>query len=237
MAETTQQPANTTPQPSQRRFMMTLIGVVIVTVLVTGVVTFVVLKALLPQDPPPTDVTSFVAASSQNGVRTLTPARTVQNFTMTSHTGEPVSLADLQGDKVLLSFGYTHCPDVCPLTVNEFKSVRDQLGDKADDVRFVFVSVDGERDTPEAMYNFFRVRNAQDFVIGLSGDDATLNRIRLDYNLFYERVENPNLRDGNYDVNHTANIYLIDEEGRMTNIFAFGTPADVIAETVLAQFS
>ncbi len=165
-----------------------------------------------------------------DGVRVVAPPKPVLDFTLTSHTGQPVSLSDLRGKPVLLFFGYTHCPDVCPLTMLAFRRVHEALGEQADDIAYVFISVDPQRDTPEQLARYLEQRNVP-FVIGLQGDDATLQRIARDYNLVYEQVPDPNV-PSNYLMNHTSNAFLFNAEGRMTAIFAFQTDAEVIAEHI-----
>ena len=140
-----------------------------------------------------------------------------------------MSLADLRGAWVMVFFGYTHCPDFCPLTLGEFNRVESLLGDAAEDVRFLFISVDGERDTPEALAAYL-ARFNPDF-LGFSGDAQTLARIQPDYGFFYElRTDTGSAAD--YLVDHSTRSYLIDPEGRLVMTYAYGTDPDVIAETI-----
>ncbi|MBE0689844.1 MAG: SCO family protein, partial [Anaerolineae bacterium] len=91
---------------------------------------------------------------SSGGAARVTPPYHVSDFTLTSKTGEPMSLSDLHGKPTMLMFGYTHCPDVCPLTLAQYEQVKGVLGDTANDVNFLFISVDGERDTPEVVTDY-----------------------------------------------------------------------------------
>jgi protein SCO1/2 len=147
------------------------------------------------------------------------PPQELPDFTLTGVDGEPFSLSDLRGRFVLMAFGYTHCPDVCPLTLSEYKIIREALGDQADQVAFVFVSVDGERDTPERLAQYFDVRGVSDFVTGLTGPESDLRRIGVDYGLYFEKVKDPGTSE-NYLVTHTAASFLIDREGRLRMIFS-----------------
>lgn len=159
----------------------------------------------------------------------IDPPRQLTDFTMTSDTGTPLSLSDLRGKPVLLYFGYTFCPDVCPTTLADFVRVKRNLGDAADDVAFVFISVDPERDTPEKIATYMQAFD--DDFIGLHADEKTLRKIQYDYGLYYQKSRVAGTSAA-YLVDHSTGIYLIDQEGRLTFIYAFGTPADVITTDV-----
>ncbi|MBI5958858.1 MAG: SCO family protein [Chloroflexi bacterium] len=160
----------------------------------------------------------------------LDPPREVRDFTLTSHTGEPLSLHDLRGKVVLMFFGYTNCPDVCPTTLAEFKRVKTELGDEAQNVAFVFVSVDGARDTPERLAAYVAAFDP-DF-IGLTGEDVTLRTIGKDYGLFYQRVNYDSAQEGNYLVDHTASSFALDAEGRLSIIFPYQTDPAIMAQRI-----
>src|SRR5258706_2822356 len=81
----------------------------------------------------------------------LYPPRQLQDFTLTNQAGKPMKLSDLRGQIALVFFGYTNCPDVCPIVVSNFTQIKAALGDKASKVAFVFISVDGKHDTPEVL--------------------------------------------------------------------------------------
>jgi protein SCO1/2 len=165
-----------------------------------------------------------------DGSTRLEPPRDVEDFTLTSHRGEPISLSDLRGNLVLMTFGYTHCPDICPITINEFKNIQQELEDDADEVRFVFVSVDGQRDTPQTIADFFRVRRIDEGFIGLTGEDDVLQRMKVDYGVDY-KLNEPR-EDGYYLVDHTAGSFLLDREGRWVVRYTYGTEPDVIIEDI-----
>lgn len=160
------------------------------------------------------------------------PPVQLTEFTLPSSIGQPVSLSGLSGRWTVLFFGYTHCPDFCPLTLAEFKQIKSQLGDKVADVQFVFVSVDGKRDTPELLKAYL-ARFDSNF-IGLSGDDQTLERIGADYGLFYQRHDDGGTNE-NYLVDHTTRLYLVDPQGLMRVTYAYGTEPETIAESIRQQ--
>jgi len=161
----------------------------------------------------------------------LDPPKEIGDFTLTSHTGDPLSLSDLRGKAVLLFFGYTHCPDVCPMTLAEFKQVKRELGEAADRVAFVFASVDGERDTPERLAAYVGAFDP-DF-IGLTGDEATLREIGRDYGLFFQRSTYDNTQ-ADYLVDHTASSFVVGPEGRLRIVYPYQTDPAIIAEGIAA---
>ena len=128
---------------------------------------------------------------------------------------------------MLLTFGYTHCPDVCPLTLNEFRRIRDSLGDLAEKVEFVFISVDGQRDTADVLKQYFETRKLEGF-IGLTGEENNLRTLGTDYGLFFEIGDNTS--QGGYLVDHTAGSYLLDPDGRWIMRYRFGALPSMIVQ-------
>ncbi len=159
----------------------------------------------------------------------LDPPRALADFTLTDQTGAPFRLSDLRGRAALVFFGFTHCPDVCPATLAEFKRVKAQLGSRAPEVAFVFVSVDGARDTPERLAEY--VGAFDPAFIGLTGDDATLRPIAREFGVYYQAVK-PEGSQVDYLVDHTASSFALDREGRLAIVFSYGTPPEAIARRV-----
>jgi protein SCO1/2 len=140
------------------------------------------------------------------------------DFKLTDDHGKPVTGADYRGKVVLLYFGYTHCPDVCPLTLAHLHVVMERLGPLADGARILFVSVDPARDTPEVMHAYV---NAFDpHAIGLTGDARAIEALSKRYRSAFTRE--PASSDGNYEVSHSSAIYLFDRQGRAR---ALATPS------------
>lgn len=167
----------------------------------------------------------FSGPASFRGTTYGEPYPVAQEFELTRGNGSRFQLSELQGKTVLLFFGYTSCPDVCPTTLAELKQALENLGgENAQQVRVVFVTVDPERDTPERVQEYVNHFNS-DF-IGLSGTVSELVPVWQKYGVFREIV------DGNstagYIVNHTARVTLIDSEGNMRVSFAFETPVQDI---------
>jgi protein SCO1/2 len=157
------------------------------------------------------------------------PPVEVSDFTLTSHTGDPVSLSDERGKAVLIFFGYTFCPDVCPTTLAEFRRVKTLLGDDANRLAVLFISVDGQRDTPDRLATY--VTAFDPTFIGLTGDDAAIRQIGQDYGLFYQRETYENT-GADYLVSHTASSFLLDPQGRLRFKYDYQTPPEDIATGV-----
>ncbi len=138
--------------------------------------------------------------------------------------GETFRLSDQKGKIVLLFFGYTSCPDVCPTTLAELKLVMDDLGVKTELVQVIFVSVDPQRDTPEKIQNYADHFNKG--FVGLSGTVDELETIWKDYGIFREEVQSDSAFG--YIVNHTARVYLIDMDGNLRLSYGFQTPVEDI---------
>ena len=157
----------------------------------------------------------------------LDAPKPLTNFTLPSTTGSDLRLSDLQGQYAVLFFGYTHCPDFCPTTLGEYKQVKQQLDDAVDDVQFIFISVDGERDTPEVLAKYVSIFDPA--FVGLSGTDATLQPIAKEYGLYY-KLRKDEAVDGNYFVDHTTLSYLVDRQGRLVAMYPYGLEPKIIAD-------
>jgi len=150
------------------------------------------------------------------------------DFTLTDQHGHPFRLSDQKGKVVLLYFGYTYCPDVCPTTMGDFKRIHKKLGEKADQVEFVFVTTDPDRDKPERLKKYLEIFNP-DFV-GLVGTQEELGAVYEGFDVYVEKVE---VEDSaaDYLVSHTATVFLIDPEGRWRLLYDYGTsPDDIVGD-------
>lgn len=226
-SESTTTSANTKPD---NRLLYGIIAVLVVGIVAVGL--YIVFSRLTAADNTANTEPLTTNIEDYDGSTPINPPQEVRDFTLTNHMGDPFSLSDLQGKYVLMSFGYTHCPDICPFTLNDFKAIQGELGDLSDGITFVFVSVDGERDTPEALRNYFAVRNIDEGFVGLTGEESELRRIGVDYGLYFELGE-PD-ETGYYEVDHTAGSFLLDREGRWVMRYAYGTDRDIIIEDITA---
>ncbi len=121
----------------------------------------------------------------------------------------PHRLRDFRGRVVVLFFGYTHCPDVCPTTLAEMKQVMQRLGAKAERVQFIMITVDPERDTPQRMAEY--VTHFDPRFLGLSGDSETIARIATQYGIYYQK--HAGTTASGYLVDHTASLVVVDTQG------------------------
>ena len=172
------------------------------------------------------------AAAASQGVSlgtVINPPLLVRNFTLPASTGSDLSLHDLNGKFRMIFFGYLHCPDFCPLTMAEFKRVKQLLGDDAGEVEFIYISVDGARDTPQIIANY--LDNFDPTFIGFQGNDATLAQIQPDYGFYYQRRLGTGSQ-AEYVVDHSTRSYLLDREGRLRSSFTYDTSPDLIANAL-----
>lgn len=150
------------------------------------------------------------------------------DIVLTNQDGQPMKYSDLRGKPVLIFWGYTHCPDVCPLTMSDFRRIKKMLGDDGEKVAFVMITADPKRDTPDVLKRY--VQAFDPAFIGLTGDESSLQKAALDLAASFENRKLDN--DGNYLVAHTSFTYLLDQQGRWKNAYAFATPVEVIARDV-----
>jgi protein SCO1/2 len=200
--------------------------------ILTGVISLgvvLLLIAILIVTMQGTLITPLPTGQDNNftGITRIDPPRPMPNFTLTDQYGEPLELYALRGKFTLFTFGFTHCPDVCPLTLNDFQAIQRELGVLADDVNFVFISVDGKRDTPEVLKNYFAQRDLTDF-IAMTGTETALREIGTPYNLQFVYGE-PDA-NGNYSVDHTAGSFLLDSAGRWVARYVFGIETSLIVD-------
>ena len=160
----------------------------------------------------------------------LDPPPLVKDFVLTDQNGQAFRLSDHQDSLKLIFFGYTHCPDVCPITLSDMTRVRHALGDQAEDVTFLMITVDPERDTPEAIGR--QLAHFDPVFVGLTGDRAMLQPVWNDFGIYTEREELAGSATG-YLVAHTASLLLVDREGKLRLVFPFGTsPDDIVSDIV-----
>ncbi len=145
--------------------------------------------------------------------------------------GANFSLSQLQGKPVLLFFGYTNCPDVCPTTLAEMRVLRQNLGAKADKMAFAYISVDPERDTVARLKEFIPLFDPAFYGVHVNSID--LEAIKQGYGVVAEKVyKDPNNTAAGYTVDHTARLYLIGPAGRLATSYPYGTDVKDIQKDV-----
>jgi protein SCO1/2 len=132
-------------------------------------------------------------------------------FSLTDHTGKARTLADFKGKVVVMFFGYTQCPDVCPTTMAEMATVMKELGPQADQVQVLFVTVDPERDKQALLAQYVPAFDPR--FLGLYGDAAQTAAVAKEFKVFYARV--PGKAPGSYSMDHTAGSYVFDKQGKI----------------------
>ena len=194
---------------------------------------FVVLASFLLIGIVAAGVFLFSKPASFRGTIYAEPYPPAPEIELNRDNGASFKLSELRGNVVLLFFGYTSCPDVCPTTMAELKQALDELDeDDAKQVQVLFVTVDPERDTPERVQEYVNHFNS-DF-IGLSGTEPELAEVWQDYGVFRENVEGNSA--AGYLVNHTARVTLIDRDGNLRLSYAFETPVDSIVHDLKLLF-
>jgi protein SCO1/2 len=175
----------------------------------------------------------FSKPASFRGTMYAEPYPPAPEIELNRDNGTSFKLSEMRGNVVLLFFGYTSCPDVCPTTMAELKQALEELDENdAKQVQVLFVTVDPERDTPERVQEYVNHFNS-DF-IGLSGTESELTEVWKKYGVFRENVEGNSA--AGYLVNHTARVTLIDRDGNLRLSYAFDTPVDSIVHDLKLLF-
>lgn len=155
----------------------------------------------------------------------IAPPRPAPNLNLIDQNGQPFSLASQHGNVVLLYFGYTHCPDVCPATLGTFAATRRQLGAAAEHARFIFITVDPSRDTPEVLRAYLaRIDPA---IVGLTGTPSGIAGATHEYGVY-------SAADRLSAFTHTDRIFLIDKSGSWRRLYGFDVDPAVLAADVRA---
>ena len=150
------------------------------------------------------------------------------DFSLTDQTGQPFHLSQDRGKVVLLFFGYTLCPDVCPTTLSKLTQVYRTLGPAGENVVTLFVTVDPDRDTPPALQEY--LKNFDLKVVGLTGRRSAIDAVTTKYKASYS-IDKSDTAAG-YLVSHTTLLYLIDQQGRLRHLFKHTDSSDTIAAVI-----
>jgi len=158
----------------------------------------------------------------------LTGADYAQGFALTDHNGQLRNLKDFAGKVVVVFFGFTQCPDVCPMTMTELAEVKKLLGPDGDKLQAVFISVDPERDTPELLKAY--MGNFDPSFVALRPTLAQLSEVAKDFKVYYKKVEGKT--PGSYTMDHSAGSYIFDGKGRIRLYYRYGSGAETLASDI-----
>jgi protein SCO1/2 len=158
----------------------------------------------------------------------LETPKEMYDFVLKGPEDRVVRLSDFRGKYVLVFFGYTSCPDVCPTTLKELANILKDLGKQAEQVQAVFISVDPEKDTPKRLNGFIKQFDSR--IIGLSGSMDDILLTTKEYGIFFEKK--PFGTEGGYSVDHTATMMLLDQNGGLRVAYPYGTSARDIAADI-----
>ena len=150
-------------------------------------------------------------------------------FTLVDQTGKTVSDQDFRGRYMLVFFGFTHCPDICPAELQVMAASLDELGPKADEVVPVFITLDPERDTQDAMGAY--VKNFGPRFVGLTGSPEQIAAAAKVYRVAYSKFQQDKA-SSDYSIDHSALVYLMGKDGEYITHFAYGTPASKMTTTL-----
>lgn len=158
----------------------------------------------------------------------ITGANFGHDFHLTDQHGQARSLADFRGKVVVLFFGYTNCPDVCPTTLAELAAAMQQLGPDAAQVQVLFVTVDPEHDTADLLSKYVPAFNPS--FLGLYGDAQATSQVAKEFKVIYQKV--PGATPGSYTVDHSAGTYIFDPAGKLRLFVSYGQGTDVFVHDV-----
>lgn len=155
----------------------------------------------------------------------ITGAEFGRDFKLNDHHGKARTLVDFRGKVVVMFFGYTHCPDVCPTTMTDMALALKKLGADANKVQVLFVTLDPARDTPSLLAQYVPSFNP-DF-LGMYGDEATTSQVAKEYHIYFQKQ--PGKNSEQYSLDHTAGTYVYDQNGKLRIFISYGQDADTIA--------
>ena len=159
----------------------------------------------------------------------LTGADYAKDFQLTDFNGQPRTLADYKGKIVVLFFGFTQCPDVCPTTLSELAEAKKLLGADGEKLQGLFISVDPERDTPEVLKEYMKAFDPS-FVALYASSPEKLAAVAKDFKVYYKKVDGKT--PSTYTMDHTAASYIYDTQGRLRLYTRYGSGAQALADDV-----
>lgn len=172
-----------------------------------------------------------IAAGSDGETRALMPSRINGRYLLLDHFGETVTDRSFGDRFQLIYFGYTQCPDVCPTALMTINEALAMMGDKAEQVQPLMISVDPDRDTPAVLREFVGYFHPR--LVGLTGTPEMLDRVAQNFRIRYEKVRLPEDPPDVYRVDHSAGIYFMGPQGQFLVKFAYSATAEQMAQRML----
>ena len=151
-------------------------------------------------------------------------------FTLVGRDGKPVTDRAFRGKYMLVFFGFTHCPDICPAELQVLSAALDELGPKANEIIPIFITLDPERDTPPVVTGY--VMNFSPRFVGLTGSPEQISEAAKAYRVTYSKFQEEGAKPDDYTIDHVALVYLMGKDGKFLTHFDYGTPAAKMAETL-----
>jgi protein SCO1/2 len=173
--------------------------------------------------------TAYYIANQPRGPISIGTALVGGPFSLTDQEGRKVTDKDFRGHYMLVFFGYTYCPDICPTELQVMSAALDNLGAKADDIQPIFISVDQQRDTPEVLKQY--VTNFHPRLVGLTGSAEEIASVARAYRVYFSKVENNSGPDA-YLMDHSTIMYLMDGQGKFVKHFTYSTDAAALARAI-----
>lgn len=156
----------------------------------------------------------------------ITGAEFAREFALTDHNGQARTLADFKGKAVVVFFGFTQCPDVCPTTLAEMTEALKLLGEDGKRMQVLFITIDPERDTPELLKKYVPAFHPS--FLGLTGSAEAIAKVAKEFKVFYQK--SPGKTPGSYTMDHTANSYVFDPQGRVRLVVKHGLGAEPLVQ-------
>jgi protein SCO1/2 len=173
-------------------------------------------------------VAGYGALLRENGPVSSGTALVGGPFELTAHTGTRVRSEDFRGKYMLIFFGYTFCPDICPAELQVISNALDQLGETAREIQPIFITIDPERDTPSVLASY--MRNFHSLFLGLTGTPEEIEKATKAYRVYYAKAGDA--QAGDYLMDHSSIIYLMNKEGTFLKHFSYGTDAKALAQGI-----
>jgi protein SCO1 len=156
----------------------------------------------------------------------ITGAEFAREFALTDHNGQARTLADFKGKAVVVFFGFTQCPDVCPTTLAEMTEAVKQLGSDGNKLQVLFITIDPERDTPELLKKYVPAFHPS--FLGLTGNAEAIAKVAKEFKVFYQKSAGKT--PGSYTMDHTSNSYVFDPQGRVRLVIKHGMGTEPLVQ-------